>query len=170
MLIYPASFMISNSINYIICFIFVSPFLSNIHNAHFSSISNYNWQMFNNSHLINHQLFLESFVIPGRYLISFISYFLLLLVSHFKSPQIIVFLSSYIFFHSCKHTFDSDSIWIYYHLFLVFTHKNECESFYSSFHLWSSGYFVPDCNLPLSHYWNSDDLSLSLLCLCTYSV
>lgn len=96
---------------------------------------------------------------PGRYLISFISYFLPLLVSH-SNPQIIVFLSSYIFFHSCKHTFDSDSIWIYYHLTFWYLPTKWIQKFlFPHSILWSSGYFVPDCT-HLSHYWNSDDLSL----------
>ena len=94
----------------IICFISYYLSISNIHNAYFLH-SNYNLQMFNNSHLINHQLFfLESFVMPGRYLISFDFLLPTTFGQLLQIPQIIVFLSSYIFFHSCKHTSASDNI------------------------------------------------------------
>ena len=107
--------MISNSIKCIICFISYHLSLSNIHNARFLH-SNYNLQMFNNSHLINHQLFF-GIICHARQIFGIIwfptSYYFWRVTSN---PQIIVFLSSYIFFHSCKHTSASDHIWIYYHL------------------------------------------------------
>lgn len=163
--------MISNGINYIICFISYHLSLSNIHNAHFLH-SNYNWQMFNNSHLINHHLFFwNRLLCQADIWYHFISYFLLLLVSHFKSPKLL---------SSCHLTFSFIPVntllplivfeFIITSLSGIYPQKLIQKFLFPHSILRSSGYFVPDCNLPLSHYWNSDGLSLSLLCLCTYSV
>ena len=165
LLICPVSFMISNSVNYIICFISYHLSVSDIHNAYFLH-SNYNLQMFNNSHFINHQLFFfwSHFLCQVDIWYHLISYFLLLLVSHFKSPKLL---------SSCHLTFSFIPVntllpliiseFIITSLSGIYPQKLIQKFLFPHSILWSSGYFVPDCNLPLSHYWNSDGLCLSFV-------
>ena len=115
--------------------------------------------------------FLESFVTPGRYLVSFD---FLLPTTFGESLQIPKLLSS------CHLTFSFIPVntllpliiseFIITSLSGIYPQKLIQKILFPHSILWSSSYFWPDWNLPLSHYWNSDGLFLSLLCLCIYSV
>ena len=93
-----------------------------------------------------------------------IFYFLLLLVSHFKYPKLL---------SSCHLTFSFIPVntllpliipeFIITSLSGIYPQKLIQKFLFPHSILWSSGYFVLDCNLPLSHYWNSDGLCLSFV-------
>ena len=124
----------------------------------------------------SHQLFFgESFVTPGRHLISLDFLPPTTLVSYFKSPKL---LSSwhltFSFIPLNTLPSDSDNIWFYYCLtFQYLPTKIIIKVFYSQIPFSQIQLIlclIAVCLLPLSHYWNSYGQSLSLPFFYTYSV